>query len=173
MQSGADGTELRRVQRRLDAPEQRPFLITHVIPQQLAKRVERRDVNALPAVQIGDPAPDVYVLDENAHNVRIVGSGVPRKGRQEQFLFEPEVRATLFAPEVERRVPDHLCVDSCCAPKTQGQLECHVVLARQDGQLVRSLHRSDRTVGAGAGTGRHLLMTTGGDQRRPSLSGGS
>jgi hypothetical protein len=145
VQGDANRTELLGVQRRLDSPEQRALLIADVIPQLLAESVERRTVNERTGLEIADPASNVHMLDENAHNIRIVSPGVTREGRQQQLLFEAEVPAALVAPEVERRLPDGLCIDIGRALQAKRQLKRQVVLAREHSQLVRSLHSQDRT----------------------------
>lgn len=142
----AKGSELVGVQRVLDATEQRSFLMAYVVSQRLAEGVERRDVNVPAGLEVGDAASDVDVLDEDAHDIRIVGSGVTREGRQEHFLFEAEVLATLLVPEVERRVPDGFRIGIGRALQAQSEFERHMVLAREHSQFVGSLHGLDRTL---------------------------
>jgi hypothetical protein len=131
LQGCANGTEFLWVECRLDAPKQRPLLMAHVIPQTLAESVQGRRVNGRTSLEVADAAPNVHVLDEHTHNIRIVSPGVTRKGRQQQLLLKPEVPAALLAPEVERRLPDDLCLDIRRALQTKCQLKRHVVLARQ------------------------------------------
>jgi hypothetical protein len=145
VQRGSDGSELVGVQRFLDAPEQRPFLVAHVVSQQLAEDVERRNIGATLDLDVGHPAADVDVLDKDAHDVRVVGSRVTRERRQEQFLFKTEVFATLLAPEVDRRALDGLGIGGRGALQAQSELERDVVLAGEHGQFFRSLHGLDRT----------------------------
>jgi hypothetical protein len=57
--------------------------VAHVVSQRLAKSVERRDIYAPAGLEVGDPASDVHMLDEDAHDVGIVGAGVTGEGRQE------------------------------------------------------------------------------------------
>ena len=76
-------TKLVGIQRRLDAPEQRPLLVAHVISQLLAESVEGRRVNARIGLEIADPPPNIDVLDEHAHNIRIVSTSVTREGGKE------------------------------------------------------------------------------------------
>ena len=61
-------------------------------------------------LEVGDPAPDLQVVDENADDVGVIGRDVTREGGKEQLLLEAEVLAALLVPEVERRVLDRLCV---------------------------------------------------------------
>ena len=103
----AQGGEFLRFERLFDAPKQRSFLVAHVVSQCLAKSVECRNIYA-PGLEVGDPASDVHVLDEDAHDIGIVGADVTREGGQEQLLFEAEVLPTLSAPEVECRLSDAL-----------------------------------------------------------------
>ena len=138
-------TKLVGIQRRLDAPEQRPLLMAHVISQLLAESVQGRRVNARIGLEIADPPANVDVLDEHAHNIRIVSTSVTRESGKEYLLLEAEVQAALLSPEVERRLPDGLCIDIGRALQAKGQLKRDVVLAREHSQLVRSLHSRDRT----------------------------
>jgi hypothetical protein len=131
LQGGANGTEFLWVQCRLDAPKQRPLLMAHVIPQTLAESVQGGRVDGRTSLEVADPAPNVHVLDEHTHDIRIVSPGVTHKGRQQQLLLKAEVLAALLAPEVERRLPDGLGINIGRALQTKSQLERHVVLARQ------------------------------------------
>jgi hypothetical protein len=131
LQGGANDTEFLWVQCRFDAPKQRPLLVAHVIPQTLAESAQGHRVDGRTSLEVADPAPNVHVLDEHTHDIRIVSPGVMRKGGQQQLLLKAEVLATLLTPEVERRPPDGLCVDIGRALQTKSQLERHVMLARQ------------------------------------------
>src|ERR1035437_7709100 len=114
--------ELLRFERLFDASKQRSFLVAHVVSQRLAKSVQRRDIYAPAGLEVGDPASDVHMLDEDAHDVGIVGAGVTGEGRQEELLFEAEVLATLPAPEVEGRLCDGLRIGMGGALHSSGQL---------------------------------------------------
>jgi hypothetical protein len=131
LQGGANGTEFLWIQCRLDAPKQRPLLMAHVIPQTLTESVQGRRVDGRTSLEVADPAPNVHVLDEHTHDIRVVSPGVTREGRQQQLLLKAEVLAALVAPEVERRLPDSLGIDIGRALQTKSQLERHVVLSRQ------------------------------------------
>ena len=65
VQGDPNRTKLVGIQRRLDAPEQRPLLVAHVISQLLAESVEGRRVNARIGLEIADPPPNIDVLDEH------------------------------------------------------------------------------------------------------------
>ena len=103
--------------------------MANVVSQQLAERVERRNIGASLDLDVGHPAADVDVLDKDAHHVRIVGSHVARERGQEQFLFKTEVLATILAPEVDRRALDGLGIGARGASQAQSEFERHVVLA--------------------------------------------
>ena len=120
VQGDPNRSKLVGIQRRLDAPEQCPLLVAHVISQLLAESVEGRRVNARIGLEIADPPPNVDVLDEHAHNIRIVSTSVTREGGKEYLLLEAEVQAALLSPEVERRLPDGLCIDIGRALQAKG-----------------------------------------------------
>jgi hypothetical protein len=120
VQGDPNRTKLVGIQRRLDAPEQRPLLVAHVISQLLAESVEGRRVNARIRLEIADPPPNVDVLDEHAHNIRIVSTNVTHEGGKEYLLLEAEVQAALLSPEVERRLPDGLGIDIGRALQAKG-----------------------------------------------------
>jgi len=110
IEGGANSGELRGTQFRLDAHKQGPLLVAYVIPQLLAESVEGRRVHERSGLEVVDPPTNVYVLDEHANYVRIVGAGVTREGRQKQLLLEAEVRPALLAPEFERGLSEVLGV---------------------------------------------------------------
>ena len=111
LQGDANGSEFFGVQCCLDAPEQRPLLTAHVIPQTLAESVQGGSFNGRTRLEVSDSAPDVHMLNQHTYNIRIVSPGVTRKGRQQQLLLKAEVPATLLVPKVERRPPDGLGID--------------------------------------------------------------
>jgi hypothetical protein len=59
--------------------------------------------SASTARQRGDELPDAHVLDQQAHNGRLVRVGIAGKGRQEHLFLCPEVRARLLGPEGQER----------------------------------------------------------------------
>jgi hypothetical protein len=100
-----------------------------VVSQQFAKSVERCSIDAPAGLEVGDPATNVQMVDEDAHDVGVVGPGVTGEGRQEQLLLQAEVLTTLLAPEAERRMSHGLQVGIGRALQLQGKLERDVVLA--------------------------------------------
>jgi hypothetical protein len=134
LERAADRTEFRWAESRLDAPKQCPLLMAHVVPKPLAESVQV--LNRQARLKVADSAPNVHVRDEHAYDILIVGPGVAREGRQQEFLLKAEVLAALLTPEVECFLLGGLGIDIGRALQPKTQLKCHVVLARQHGQLV-------------------------------------
>src|SRR5262245_55530078 len=100
-QLGAEPRQLLGRQCRLDAWEQDTLLVADVRlepPSELPERLER----GLPVrLQVGAAAAQVHVVREYADDRLLGGWGVPRVGRQQDLLLDPEVAPAVAVPELQ------------------------------------------------------------------------
>jgi hypothetical protein len=129
----------------LDERKQHAFLVPDVTLEARAELVQRLGIDLGRLRQIGPPPAEVNVLDQHAHDGRVIGRAVARERGQEDLLLEPEVLAPVVLPELEESGAHLARVGRVGAPEPLRQEEAPMVVSGERCESVASLHRVDFT----------------------------
>ena len=127
VQDLTEGQQLLVCQRPLQPREEAPLLVANVVVEQRPQRVQVSRLNSA-SYEVGRHAAQLDVFDQNAHDVGIVWSNMPREGGQHVLLLGAEVPARVALEERQESISCHIGVGCGGATQVPRDLQRNVVL---------------------------------------------